>query len=254
MGLLPLHLWQERAILLSLMADCADECVQLVRVFDTESYEVSMVHWEISTFISRLHFLFNEGNVINHGYTEVLLESLKAQRGFLDSRGNPKTLGGPGKVTAALLQRCLCRMQLFVDMAVETLRSEFPDFDIVMAFSAFDLEHSNKAKPEERLQRLSQVFEVDFDQLAQEFWDLRPLAMHEFSKGCTCCQAWVRTVQRIETRQAAVKRQHPTATIRQILLRYLKVKIAYWFCLLLGVNNFVCFWLCLPSKQFVLLI
>ena len=81
-----------------------------------------------------------------------------------------------------------------------------------MAFSAFDLEHSNKAKPEERLQRLSQVFEVDFDQLAQEFWDLRPLAMHEFSKGCTCCQAWVRTVQRIEASSgetAASNCNHP---------------------------------------------
>ena len=169
------------------MADCADERVQSVRVFDTETYEVSMVHWEISTFISRLHFLFNEGNVVDHGYTQVMLQSLKSQRGFLDSRGSPKTLGGPGKVTAALLQRCLCRMQLFVDLAVETLRSEFPDFDVVMAFSAFDLEHSDKVKPEERyLQRLSEVFDLDFDQLAQEFAFLCETWFHLIFPGDSC--------------------------------------------------------------------
>ncbi|CAE7803934.1 unnamed protein product, partial [Symbiodinium sp. CCMP2456] len=52
---------QEREYLLAaLLADASDESVRLLRVFDTESYDLSVVATEIQVFMSRLHFLFNE--------------------------------------------------------------------------------------------------------------------------------------------------------------------------------------------------
>ena len=72
-------------------------------------------------------------------------------------------------------RRCLNRMQLYVNLAIETLRSEFPDFDIIMCFSIFKLDQQHfgrsSAKREERLQRLAQVFGVGLQELIDQFFD-----------------------------------------------------------------------------------
>ncbi|CAK9050989.1 Uncharacterized protein SCF082_LOCUS28045 [Durusdinium trenchii] len=163
---------EERCLMLSLMAEAADECVSLIRVFDTEAYDVASIHWEISAFVNRLNYLFCEEGVWEIGYVKEMLQYLRRQRAFIDSHGNPKTLGGPN----VLIDRksCLNRLQMFVNLV------KFRD----------------------------------------EYFDIRPMALHEFSKGSSGVDAWLTTVQRLETKQAAVRKVHPTSTIRQVLIRY----------------------------------
>ena len=47
-------------LLAALLADASDESVRLLRVFDTECYDLAEVATEIQVYMSRLHFLFNE--------------------------------------------------------------------------------------------------------------------------------------------------------------------------------------------------
>lgn len=227
---------EERCLMLSLMAEAADECVSLIRVFDTEAYDVASIHWEISAFVNRLNYLFCEEGVWEIGYVKEMLQYLRRQRAFIDSHGNPKTLGGPN----VLIDRksCLNRLQMFVNLACETLRSEFPDYDIICSFSVFDLQSkkSNTVETSKRLERLSQVCSVDKVKFRDEYFDIRPMALHEFSKGSSGVDAWLTTVQRLETKQAAVRKVHPTSTIRQVLIRYLgHIRI---------VSDFSCFFDC----------
>ena len=146
-------------------------------------------------------------------------------------------------------------MQLYVNLAIETLRSEFPDFDIIMCFSIFKLDQQHfgrsSAKREERLQRLAQVFGVGLQELTDQFFDLRPMALHEYAKGCTSAQAWIVTIQRIETKQAAVRKHHPTSEIRSLVMRCLGRpvfvsgdlrRLVFYVC--------VCFHRCLTHQGF----
>ena len=212
---------EERCLLLSMLSECADECVQLVRFFDTESYDVASIPEQISIFVNRLKYLFIDGAVMDSGYTLEMVTFLGRQRAVIDSRGNPKTLGGGGRLTAQMRDRCLNRLRLFVDLAMETLRSEFPDYDMVMAFSIFRLDAKgfSQNKHQERLERLANVFGLDLQELTNQFYDVRPMALHEYAKGCNSAQAWVRTVQRIELKQVAVRKHHPTTMIRSLVMR-----------------------------------
>ena len=212
---------QERVILLSMMADCSDECLGLVRVFDSESFDSGSMAFEISSFCNKLDYLFNQGNCLDHGYVKEMISYLRRQRGFMDSRGQPKTLGGPGRVTVAMLQNCIERLQLFTLLATDTIRSEFPDYVLLMCLSAFNLENYRHSNPEERLSRLAQVFDIDARSLCDQFFDIRPMALHEYSKGCSNEEAWLRTLQRLDTKQASVKRAHPSSDLRKVIIRFL---------------------------------
>ena len=228
---------EERCLLLSMMSEAADEATQLVRFFDSESYDSAGIHEQICIFVNRLKHLFIEGAVMECEYAHEMLQYLRRQRAFMNSQGAPKTLGGAGTVTGEMTRRCLNRLQLYVNLAIETLRSEFPDYDIIMCFSVFKLDRqqfgNSTAKREERLERLAKVFGVDLQQVIDQFFDLRPMALHEFAKGCSSAQAWVTSIQRIETKQAAVRKHHPTAEIRCVVIRYLD-------CLYVNfVNSFV---------------
>ena len=54
------HMQEREYLLAALLADASDESVRLLRVFDTESYDLAVVATEIQVYMSRLHFLFNE--------------------------------------------------------------------------------------------------------------------------------------------------------------------------------------------------
>ena len=53
------------------------------------------------------------------------------------SEGRPKSVGGPGKVTAAMVSECLAVMQTYVALCAKTMAAEFPKFDLLTSFEAF---------------------------------------------------------------------------------------------------------------------
>ena len=108
---------RRKAVLVSMMSDAADVCVSLIRALDTEEYDAASLNWEISSVVQNLHYMFVEGSVVDHGYTKQMLQPLPRQQAFTDAKDRPKCLGGPGTVTAAMLQNCIERLQLFVNLA-----------------------------------------------------------------------------------------------------------------------------------------
>ena len=86
-------LTHEKLVMISMLADAADEAITLIRFLDTESVDGSEIQLEVQLFLSRMHHLFNEGRVSEvPGYCHHMLEQLKTPKGFLvDSV--PKTIG-----------------------------------------------------------------------------------------------------------------------------------------------------------------
>ena len=56
---------EERLVMVGMAADAADAALGLVRAFDTESYDPSLMTLECEKFLSELHYLFNQG--LKHG-------------------------------------------------------------------------------------------------------------------------------------------------------------------------------------------
>ncbi|CAE7707229.1 unnamed protein product [Symbiodinium sp. CCMP2592] len=223
---------EENEILMAMMSDAASACVGLTRSLDTEDYDAATLNWEITSLVQTLHFLFIEGSVVEHGYTKQMLLYLRRQRAYMDGQDRPRCLGGPGTVSADMLQRCIDRLQMFVNLACETLRAEFPDYDLLSSFAIFDLDTKTMKSSEafadrtQSMARLAQILKalpqhlVDEDSLRAEFVDVRPMAMYEHRKGCSNVDAWVQTILRLERKQASVRRNHPTAVLRQVVQRY----------------------------------
>ena len=59
---------ERKLILLSMIADAADECIQVVRFLDTESYDLSELLLQLQTCMSRLHYLFIEDSFMFSGF------------------------------------------------------------------------------------------------------------------------------------------------------------------------------------------
>ena len=172
-------------MLLAMMSDAADEVITLLRVLDSEDFEMAEISLEIDSMLSRLKYLFLQArlgafshkcgsgpahcrsrvsasigsrrrqllqeHVVDCGYTAYVLEELKQPTAFL-VRGRPKTLGGvPSR---ALLEECLAVMKTFVYLCSETVAAEFPVIDICSAFRIFDLSIKGRDRGAETAEHL----------------------------------------------------------------------------------------------------
>ena len=160
------------------------------------------------------------------GYTRYMIESLNQNRGFL-SEGRPKSVGGPGKVTAAMVSECLAVMQTYVALCAKTMAAEFPKFDLLTSFEAFDVSKARRSKGEDTVDmvevsvtRLAQVFSVNKEKLKAQFYDVRPYAMHQAAcHGTSSFDSWRAAFEKINMRPST-RAAHPTDTLLPILVRY----------------------------------
>lgn len=213
---------ERRMILLAMAADCADSALGLVRSFDSEQSDPANTMLESERFLSELHYMFNQGSVLRaEGYTKHMLEQLQRPRGFL-LKSEPKSIGGPGKITHALLAECLAQMRLYTSLALEVVNSEFPQFEIISSFRLFDLAgRSDPAKVMEQANRLCQVFQVSNNDFLQQFWDHQAVAMNELTAhGLSNADAWVTAVKKTSSR-SSIRKNHPSDALTSILMRYL---------------------------------
>lgn len=227
---------EKRLVLLAMCADASDCALSLVRAFDAEEYDPSLMQVECERFLSELHYLFNNAKVTEgETYTKYMISQLQSSRGFL-VKGEPKTVGGAQKVTPSLVAECIGIMKLYVSLAVEVVRCEFPQFEILGAFRIFDLQQSSTPDPAEvkkHAERLCQVFEVHTPSFLQEFWDHKFIAMNESkAHGLTNVDAWVSSVRKTNSRPS-LKCNHPSDALRAILMRF----VAYHGCCTSGVEQ-----------------
>lgn len=96
---------ERRLILLSMMADAADEVSVLIRYLDSGNFDTAGVVSELQQFIGRVSALFLDGQCRNSGYCEYMLTTLQTPTSFLCKAG-PRSIGGD-RVTDALFQEAL---------------------------------------------------------------------------------------------------------------------------------------------------
>ena len=122
----------------------------------------------MQSFVQKLLVLYQEGEVRHIGFTKWCIEELSHQHLLKSASHQPKVLGGPGHPTAEVMSSCLARMACIAKLAIAAVRAEFPNFDIMSAFSLLALtKHRGKVMLVIQSMLLIQtsVFSVSLDSL-----------------------------------------------------------------------------------------
>lgn len=221
---------EEQCITLGNLADAGEEALDLVRFLDDESFDTSALAPELHHFLQRVHLLFVEGAcfTLASSFTRHIMNFL-AQPRTIFFNGTAKTLGGPGRVSTAVLERCKRRMIAWVTLATTVLRAEFPSFELLQAFGCLSLGSSRRGRDDddgplewrrEGLERLSKFCGVGFDDAIGEWEDHWPIAERFYKTGSmTTIEAWAKALnatQKDKRRRAL----HPAGSLREILYRF----------------------------------
>lgn len=151
--------------------------------------------------------LFVEGRCFEmHGYTKHCVQILNGGTLQLFYRGRARTLGSGGLEGAK--RRALQRMRRLVEVCEVAVRSEFPSFDVILAFNMFSLREFGRTNSatfmadvvagtrradvhHESAERLAMVFGVPVDSFLSQFERLRNVAtVHVKSSSCGNREAW----------------------------------------------------------------
>ena len=114
--------------------------------------------------------------------------------------GTVKRVGGDGAVGEDLQDKCKCKMQNFLRLFVQSVRAEFPDFEIVHHLSAFNVSisaqrHRSTSRCESQtnsLKALATFLDVDADAVVENFNAVWHIAELEAKKhpDASCCDVW----------------------------------------------------------------
>ena len=190
-------LTEEKVLLIALLADAADEALAVTRAFDREDTDISRQAGLLHAFRVRIRNLLESGQVFKlPGFTLAACRMLEEPMYVTPSSRELRPLGGLGRVTEDLKERCLRHLRAWVHVCGLVIEAEFPDFDLVHAFSAFDLTYAaNELNEEMRdsLRHLSLQFRVDEETLQREFTRVMPLARAQMTRyNCSSQEAWRR--------------------------------------------------------------
>ena len=158
---------EEQFVQAAMRADGGLDALTLIRHFDGAPLASSCCR-AIKRFLDvGTEMCLNRRVLVCEGHTLHMLHFLETQHRFWLKNG-VKSVGGPGTVTPEIIVRCLKRMQVWMCLARDTLRAEHPDFEVVSALAAFDLEdlppHAEDIAPvvvtdiKHNLQRLGSAF------------------------------------------------------------------------------------------------
>ena len=224
----------EAMLQMGMMADCADEVVRLTRFFDSELYDHALVAPRLAQFRATCEYLFAGGGCLTHeGHTKAMVTHILRPRMVLQSTGLPKTLGDVRGVSSEIVARCLARMQNWWQLASLVLATEFPDYSVLHAFSAFSLtgggsalraksnEHHVPADTLAELGVLADLFQVDPVGLAEEFALLRPVAADVAGRSAATsnADAWAEAIARTQV-DGKRRKLHRVGNLLPVLRRY----------------------------------
>ena len=130
----------EFSLQMAMMGDAGDETLQLVRLFDSEAFDVTKLHQALADYHTRLNALFRNGLCLQTGLTSTMLETLRKNAKLVHVNGEMRQIGGVENVTDDVIARCLGRMAAWCELGEEISEAEFPNFEILQALHPFDLE------------------------------------------------------------------------------------------------------------------
>jgi hypothetical protein len=213
---------EEDLLTIALLADAGDESAAIVRFFDCETYDVAESAVIISTFLKRIDCLFlRRGCLTLDGtYTKFVIDLLKRPRTITLHQPNILRSIGGGGVHPEVVDRCMSRMAAWVRLVMSTIAAEFPSWEVLNAFTAFNLRLSTSAFIDESLNRLANVFGLDVDALRDEFLDFRLFAQRRHSQGLGHLEAWAESIKKVDASSSSVKAGHPREQLRAVVARY----------------------------------
>lgn len=228
----------EDVLLVSMLADAADEALVFTRQLDDENMDPAQLPAHVKRFLQTIQLLFVERQCLElPGFTSHMIEGLKRPRVFQPSPTLPaRTFGGPDAVTRGMIDRCLAHMQKYVRLATAVTRAEFPQFEVMSAFKVFHLEvpqlrlrdakaalargHLSSAHRRDLL-RLATFFKKDAAKVEGQFLAYRPAAMaHKSITNCDNGSAWRHAIDVISRRYHCGLEQHPARDFIDIAMRY----------------------------------
>lgn len=213
---------EEDLLTIALLADAGDESGAIVRFFDCETYDVAESAVMLSTFLNRIDCLFlRRGCLTLDGtYTKFVIDLLQRPRTItLHQPFIVRSIGGGG-VHPEVVDRCMSRMAAWVRLVMSTIAAEFPSWEVLNAFTAFNLRLSKSAFIGESLSRLSKVFGLDADALRDQFDDFRLFAQRRHSQGLDHLEAWAESIRKVDASSSSVKAGHPRDELRAVVARY----------------------------------
>ena len=134
-----------------------------------ETFDAASMPDQIQHFIERLTVLFEKGQAYElPSYTKIALDLLEHPVVIFTKKG-PRTLGGPGTVTASLKRRCMARMMTYVKIAVAVSKAEFPHYELMASFRVLHLTKIKATSADKEYVRNSPTYKGDLERLAQVF-------------------------------------------------------------------------------------
>ena len=139
-------LTEEKVLLLAMLADAADECMEMSRILDQEDAELISQVGVLRHFLDRIHTLFTSGQIfaldtITSATCKNLHEPL-----HLRIRGRElRPLGGEGKVTKGMRHQMLEHLRNWVTLFDMVIKTGFLGLDVVYILSVFEAAASVKA-------------------------------------------------------------------------------------------------------------
>jgi hypothetical protein len=215
----------ERVIAVSMLADAGDEALMLARFFDTGTHDPSETLSALTQFRLRIDFLFVQGNCFKVGFCKHALLLLEQKYSYLE-KGVVKTLGGD--VDDAMKKRCLGRMRIWAWLAISTIQTEFPTWDVTQCLTIFNLDDCDAyskagSMRDAHTRRLAHVLGLDEAMLAAEVEMVMPYAssVKSSGKGIGNVYAWCKAVADLALHRKSMKLYNKLSTLRAALVRAL---------------------------------
>ena len=217
----------EAILQMSMLADASDEALLVTRLFDDEMSDAATTENDLEEFQQRVSALFGEaaGCFTLRGFTQWAVEFLQAGPHMIKKRGVISGSVG-GQLSPEVKARCIGRMSNWLRLCKLVISAEFPDFELVQSFCAFNLAvprrrhiagegQAASSTLERRLQRIATTFGWDWLTLCDQFHDHIGIARKYFTEmRCSNAEAWTMALSK-------PRRGHPDDVLRQALARYL---------------------------------
>lgn len=154
----------EDLVILALLADAGDECMAVLRFYDRKHVAIAQAPAELDLFFNRIKILFLEEQVwAANGFSEYMVRFLRSHELLVQLPSKEyKKIGGIDSVPEALKAACIAKLKAWVALVGESLRAEFPSYDLCNSFGCFSLQPlPNDEVVRLGLKRLAAVWKLD---------------------------------------------------------------------------------------------
>lgn len=129
-------LTSEHVLQLSMLADCTDEALVLLRLVDDEQCDSAELGNYVQGFADRIQALILNKLILDTGYTKFTLDMLSEGKVAFFASGDARRLR---PCDQEMTDRCLDHMKVWVRLALEVLRTEFPHYGLFSSFGVTSL-------------------------------------------------------------------------------------------------------------------